>query len=82
MKISYKEKVFPDYIDLMYYIIRNENEIDPRLFPNHFVYFIKYHLQEKFNKRFTLKEVSKLLAEELALGTITLYIENESKECI
>jgi len=81
-KIKYKEKIFSDYVELMYHIIRSDNEIDPRLFPNHFVYFVRYALQEKFNKKFTLKEVSKLLAAELALGTITLYDEKESKECI
>lgn len=69
--IRYNNNTYTDYLDLMYFLIRNNNELDHKLFPHSSIYFIRYHLQEKFNRKFSLKEVKKLLAEELALGTIT-----------
>ncbi len=75
--IQYKDITFPDYVDLMYYIIRKDNDLDPRLFPSHTTFFVRAALQDRFNKKFALKEVKRLLAEELALGYITLLDEKE-----
>ena len=70
--ISYKNIQFKNYIELLDYMIRNES-VNIRAFPHSKFFYIRYHLQEKFNRRFTIKKVKELIAEELALKTIKLF---------
>ena len=73
MVMRYKENTFKDYIELLDYMIRVEERVNENLFPGSNIFYIRYHLQEKFNRRFTIKEVKQLITEELASHHITLF---------
>jgi hypothetical protein len=73
MVMRYKENTFRDYIELLDYMIRVEEHVNEKLFPGSNIFHIRYHLQEKFNRRFTIKAVKQLITEELALKNITLF---------
>ena len=63
---------FKNYIDLLDHMIRI-GSVNEKLFPHSKFFYIRYHLQEKFNRRFTIKEVKQLITEELASHHITLF---------
>jgi hypothetical protein len=63
---------FKNYINLLDYMI-HRGSVNEKAFPHSKFFYIRYHLQEKFNRRFTIKAVKQLITEELALKNITLF---------
>lgn len=78
--ILYNEKKYSDYIDLLYNLIRlHDEEVNVKLFPNYYYFYCREALQNRFKRKFTLKQVKQLIKEELALKTITLKHQEASQ---
>ncbi len=79
--INYKNRSFKDFIDLFDHMVNKGFNVNYRVFPHSQIYYIRYSLQQKFNRPFTLKQTKEYLAEELALNHITL-LHKQDEECI
>jgi len=75
--INYKNVLYKDYVDLLYSIIKaDDQEFSERIFPHSQYFYIRAALQEKFpNQKWTVRKVKQIIDEELALKTITLKDE-------
>lgn len=81
MKIKYNDMVFLSYIHLMFYLARKyDREIEERLFPKNYMFFIKYLLEEKFNRRFTFKEIKSLLRDKSWQSHTASQLQDNIKE--
>lgn len=78
--ILFKGKKFKDYVDFFQYLSYKEETIKPAYFPHNNYFYIRRLLEDKFNKRLSIREIQRLVAEELRLKTITLY-EVSQPEC-
>lgn len=73
--LKYKNKNFSGSIDLMYALWQEQgDDFDQSPIPSHTIMNCLFAFREKFpNIKWTPEKVKKILAEELALKTITLY---------
>lgn len=61
--ILFKDKKFQSYIDLLYYLIDNNMKVDTNYFPYSNLYYCRKALEEKFKRKFTFKEVKRLIKD-------------------
>lgn len=61
--INYKNKKFTNYIDLEDYMIRIERCVNEKLFTHSYNIYIKYLLENKFKKEFSVTEIRHLLKQ-------------------
>lgn len=62
--IKYNEKVYNSYLDLYYAMMSEIIPFNERVFINHKYFYCKAVLEQKFNRKFSLKEVKTLIDEE------------------
>jgi hypothetical protein len=73
--VIYKNIKFSDYVDLWSFLVYKEENLSvnmERMFPHSSIFYMRAHLEEKFQRKFTVMEIKKLIAEELALKNINL----------
>lgn len=76
--ILFKGKKFKDYVDFFQYLIYKEEEVKPIYFPHNNYFYLRRLLEDKFNKKLSIRQIQRLVAEELRLKTITLYEKDRS----
>lgn len=64
MKVKWNNQVFLSYTHLAYYLARQDGEnMKPSIFPLSDLIYIRYHLQEKFKRKFKIREIKDLIKE-------------------
>ncbi len=61
--ILFKDKKFSNYIDLLYFLIDHNMKVRTDYFPNSNLYYCKVALENKFKRKFKLKEVRELIKD-------------------
>jgi hypothetical protein len=61
--LLYKGKTYQHYYDLLVDLIINNKPVNEHIFPSSRIYFCKIALENKFNRRFTIKEVKRLIKD-------------------
>lgn len=75
--INYNNKLFRDYIEVLYDIIKNDEWLYEEFFPHSFFLYGKIALNTKFpEKNFSIDEVRQIIEQELTLKNITWKIED------
>ncbi len=72
--IKYKNKIYSDFIDLLQAQIES-GTVEERLFPYPEHFYIKIHLEEKFNRKFSHKEIKEYIKELESANANTNQIE-------
>lgn len=71
--ISYKNKQYKDYLELFISFVQKDEYFNYHIFPHSQYFYIRALLQREFpNKKFTIRQIREIIAEELRLKTITL----------
>lgn len=61
--IKYNNIIYEDFISLLYDKLKKGQYVDARIFPTHTAIYCRAALQNKFKRKFKLKEVKELLQE-------------------
>ncbi len=61
--ILFKEKKYSNYIDILYMLVRENKKIDTNYFPYSYLFYCRAALENKFKRKFKLKEVKELIKD-------------------
>lgn len=75
--ILFKGKKFKDYVDFFVFCCKEDIPIKDTWFPHTYIFNVRRAIQDKFGLVLSIREVQQLINQELALKTITMFIEEK-----
>ena len=62
--LKYQGKRYSHLIDIYYGMVREDLEFNEAVFPRWPILNVKYHLEDKFKRRFTIKEIGIIIRDK------------------